>query len=125
MRTVSHDEWQREAEDKFGSDIMQWKFACPVCKHVAAVQDWRDAAAPKGAIAYSCVGRYAGGKARKAFEESGNGPCDYAGGGLFRLNPVKVTGGPGGDNYVFEFARDPNRPKRRSPARADRLERPL
>jgi hypothetical protein len=104
MRTITHEEWMTEAKSRFGNDAMKWSFECPVCKHIAAVKDWHDAKAPEGAIAFSCVGRYVGGKVRNAFEEEGKGPCNYAGGGLFALNPVTVTGGPGGDHHVFEFA---------------------
>lgn len=103
MRTVTYEEWLAEAERRFGKNAMDWRFECPVCKHVASVKDWKDAGASEGEVAFSCVGRRAD-KPRNAFEEEGKGPCNYAGGGLFRLNPVKVTGGPGGDHSVFEFA---------------------
>lgn len=103
-RTITHAEWTAEAKALYGDNAMEWRFVCPVCEHVAAVKDWREADAPEGAIAFSCVGRYVGGKVRNAFEGTGKGPCNYAGGGLFRLNPVIVTGGPGADHHVFEFA---------------------
>lgn len=107
-RTITHKEWQAEAVARFGNDSKHWSFECPVCKHVATVMDWIDAGAPEGAIAFSCVGRYVvSGRVRGAFDEDGPGPCNYAGGGLFKLNPVTVTGGPGGDHHVFEFARLP------------------
>ena len=105
-RTLTHEEWKAEAVRRVGPDPMAWRFECPVCHHVASVKDWNDAGATEGAVAFSCVGRWTGGKVRQAFEESGKGPCNYAGGGLFRLNPVTVTGGPGGDHHVFEFASD-------------------
>jgi len=37
---------------------------------------------------------------KDAFAE-GDGPCNYAGGGLFRINPVSIDGRELG---VFEFA---------------------
>ena len=104
MRTLTHADWLAEGKALFGESGLDWRFECPVCKHVASVKDWRDAGAPEGGIAFSCVGRYQNGETRNAFEETGAGPCNYAGGGLFRLNPVTVTGGPGGDHTVFEFA---------------------
>lgn len=103
MRTVTYEEWLAEAKAKFGDDSMDWRFVCPVCKHEASVRDWKNAGAEEGEVAFSCIGRHMD-KPRKAFEETGKGPCNYAGGGLFRLNPVTVTGGPGGDHHVFEFA---------------------
>ena len=103
MRTLTHDEWKAEATKRFGTKVLAWRFVCPCCKHVASVADWQKVGAKEGAIAFSCVGRWTE-KPRKAFEEGGPGPCNYTGGGLFNLNPVKVTGGPGGDHHVFEFA---------------------
>ena len=94
-------EWRAKGEQLFGPDQLKWRFVCPVCKHVASVQDYKDAKAPEGAVGFSCIGRYTG-SLNKAFEGNPGeaGPCNYAGGGLFRLNPVHVDG-----NYnVFEFA---------------------
>lgn len=102
MKTkMTHAEWLAEAERRFGADQEGWRFVCPVCKHVTSVADWREAGATEGAIAFSCVGRWLP-RARKAFEGQGPGPCNYAGGGLFPLNPVDVDG-----LTVFAFA-EPN-----------------
>jgi hypothetical protein len=88
------EEWYAEGERRFGSDRRAWKFVCPVCGHVAAVNDWL-------AVAFSCVGRWLP-EARDAFaSKTIPGPCNYAGGGLFRLNPVTV--GPDKHDY-FAFA---------------------
>ena len=57
--------------------------------------------APLTAVAFSCVGRWSGSK-REAFG-TGEGPCNYAGGGFIGLNPVIVTDGET-ENRVFEFA---------------------
>jgi hypothetical protein len=111
---MTHADWVAEAERLFGDDAMKWRFVCPVCNHVATVQDWKNAGAPEGAVAFSCVGRYAGLK-RDAFglnpqkvargelpPAEGPGPCNYTGGGLFALNPVKVMHG-GEVHTVFDF----------------------
>jgi hypothetical protein len=114
MVTMTHTEWLAEAKRRFGDDPMAWKFVCPSCGHVASVKDWKDAGAPEGAVAFSCVGRYIGDDvddkiARdKAFRNSG-GPCNYAGGGLFRLNPVAVDFEEGKEPMqVFAFADVPD-----------------
>lgn len=112
---IPYAEWLDEARRLFGDDSRRWRFVCPVCKHVASVQDWHDAKAPESAIAFSCVGRWAGAK-RDAFglnaekvkrgdlpPAEGNGPCNYAGGGLFALNPVKVDR-DGEVHSMFAFA---------------------
>lgn len=101
-RRYSHEEWMAEAKRRFGESFMQWKFVCPVCGHVQSVQDYKDAGAEEGMIAYSCIGRLIPGS-KDAFQENAKGPCTYAGGGLFRLNPVTVVRG-GEEHYVFDFA---------------------
>lgn len=102
MRRLTHAEWKSEGERRFGADAMAWKFVCPVCKHVATPADWKAAGAGESAVAFSCVGRWLE-RSRNAFEEEGRGPCNYAGGGLFRLNPVIVDFN-GNEHAVFEFA---------------------
>lgn len=96
----THDEWMAEGRRRFGEDTMQWRFVCPSCGHEASVQDWKDAGAPVAAAGFSCVGRWIEG-ARRAFDDTaGPGPCNYAGGGLFKINPIVV----GGDMTAFAFA---------------------
>ena len=102
QRFTSADEWNAEGILKFGPDQMEWRFVCPGCGHVASVQDWKNAGAPSSAVAFSCVGRWTEGA--KEFGSPGPGPCNYAGGGLFRLNPVMVTGDHGKQHGLFEFA---------------------
>lgn len=103
MRETTHPEWTAEAVRRFGDDPMKWRFVCPSCGHVASVQDWKDAGAPEGAVAFSCVGRWHGGDPEKTFMKQG-GPCDYAGGGLIGINPVAVFRENGIFSRVFEFA---------------------
>lgn len=95
-------EWEVEAKERFGDNIMNWKFRCPACGHIASVRDYKNAGAPANAVAYSCIGRYLdeSHKVREAFGE-GPGPCNYAGGGLFGLNPTEVDG-----EHYFEFAEE-------------------
>lgn len=103
-RTITHEEWKAEGVRRFGADQRKWAFVCPSCGHVATVADWIEAGADEGEVAYSCVGRRRGVGGEKAFKKSG-GPCNYAGGGLFKLNPVQVTFGDG-VRETFEFAGD-------------------
>lgn len=97
---MTREEWYAEGRKRFGGDMMTWRFVCPVCGHIASVNDYKDAGAPEGAIAYSCIGRYISDTPRQAFGGKGNGPCNYAGGGLFKMNPVQIDG----EENVFEFA---------------------
>lgn len=104
--TMTRDEWMQEGRRRFGDDVMNWRFVCPACGHVAAAKDWKDAGAPEGAVAFSCVGRYAGCQ-REAFGKGAKekGPCNYAGGGLFAINPVEVNDA-GVVTRVFAFDND-------------------
>ena len=96
--TMTEQDWREQGAALFGADLMQWRFVCPVCGFIASVQDYRDAGAPEGAVAFSCIGRWREGS-RDAFNGKGAGPCNYTGGGLLRLNPVDVDG-----RKVFAFA---------------------
>jgi hypothetical protein len=96
--TMTLDEWRTEGKHRFGSDPMQWRFVCPSCGHVASVEDWKNAGAPETAVAFSCIGRWLP-NPQSIFEKPG--PCNYAGGGLFGLNPVRIEGRP---SAVFSFA---------------------
>lgn len=104
---MTFEEWIAEGTRRFGADQKDWQFICPSCDHVASVQDWLDAGAPEGAIAFSCIGRYSGDdndSASKAFKNAG-GPCNYTGGGLFALNPILISfGGNTKDRPTFAFA---------------------
>lgn len=98
---MTKSEWQAEGKRRFGDNHRDWKFKCPACGHVASVQDYKDAGAVAGHVAFSCIGRNLKDGPRKAFGEKGKGPCNYAGGGLIGLNPVEVDGG-----HYFEFAEE-------------------
>lgn len=109
---MSVSEWRAEGSRRFGDEMLQWQFVCPSCGHVATPQHWKDAGAPVTAVAFSCVGRWTGAK-REAFsarDKGQSGPCNYAGGGLFRINPVRVVGdgAAGNETYVFAFADVPS-----------------
>lgn len=95
---MTEEEWRALGAKLYGADTMKWRFVCPVCKHVATPADWKAAGAPEGSVAFACVGRWIEGS-KEAFSKDRAGPCTYTGGGLFRLNPVKV-----GEHEVFSFA---------------------
>lgn len=101
METITHLEWEQKGRELFGDDKLTWKFVCPVCEHVASVGDYKEAGAPQGAVGFSCIGRYL--ETRKEMGEK-PGPCNYAGGGLFQLNPVTVTFPDDSTLKVFKFA---------------------
>lgn len=102
-RDITHEEWTKEAIERFGDDPLDWRFVCPSCEHVASVRDWKEAGAAEGEVAFSCVGRHAKNPSTM-LDKSKAGPCNYAGGGLFKLNPVRVVFEDGQCREAFEFA---------------------
>lgn len=101
-KAITYADWHAKGLELFGPDEMSWRFVCPCCQHVQTPHDYKNAGAPEGAVAFSCVGRWSGVK-REAFGQ-GPGPCNYAGGGLFGLNPVSLTMPDGKPRPIFEFA---------------------
>lgn len=103
-RTLTRQEWEAEGERRFGKNKMDWKFVCPVCGHVASVRDYQAAGAPEGAVGFSCVGRYLK-ESPGVFLENKASPCNYAGGGLFRMNPVLIVDKDADNEHTyFDFA---------------------
>lgn len=100
---LSAEQWRAEASRLFGPDPLKWRFVCPSCGHVAAVEDWMNAGAKDTQAAFSCIGRYIGADDSHTFRKDG-GPCTYAGGGLIGLNPVSVRDENGAITGVFAFA---------------------
>jgi hypothetical protein len=101
---MTHTEWITEGEKRFGTDIMDWAFVCPSCGHIATTRDWKEAGAKAEHVAFSCIGRWTGSK-KQIFDKTG-GPCNYAGGGLLRLNPIEVNQ-EGAIHRVFAFSEVP------------------
>ncbi len=102
---MTRDEWLAEAVKRFGKNAKKWRFVCPVCKTEQGIEDFLEHTELSedeiaNVIAFSCIGRWAKGGcdhqglSTKPVEKSASAKpaigCDYAGGGLFRLNPVKV-----------------------------------
>lgn len=100
--TMTKLEWLAEGKRRFGDDLMSWRFVCPSCGHVATPMDWKAAGAAEGEVAFSCVGRHLDAPS-DAFG-CGPGPCNYAGGGLFQINPIEVVYSDGSSDHVFAFA---------------------
>jgi hypothetical protein len=104
------EQWRAQANLLFGPNRMQWRFVCPSCGHVASAQDWKNTGAAEGHVGYSCIGRFTGDpkKAALAAFKSAGGPCNYAGGGLFNINPIEVDLGAGvAPIKLFAFGSQP------------------
>jgi predicted RNA-binding Zn-ribbon protein involved in translation (DUF1610 family) len=98
-----------EGRELFGRDIMKWKFRCPMCGHVASVQDFKDAGADNPNDSFQeCIGRYRGAGSPGAPDGNPNG-CNWAAYGLFGIPNNKgrlVMAEDGKVLEVFDFARE-------------------
>ena len=102
----THEEWLAKARELFGDDPKQWRFVCPSCGHVQSIADF-EALGMEGRqiqnyIGFSCIGRWRPKSVHLGEPDQGEG-CNYAGGGLFRLNPVEVDLGEGEVRGTFAF----------------------
>ncbi len=103
VMSVAH--WYNEAIKRFGPDEAQWRFVCPLCGHVAAVEDFRQYAeqgATPASAYQECIGRYHGKGGLN--EEEIPVPCDYAAYGFIKLAPVQVEAEDGALVESFAFA---------------------
>ncbi len=99
----SVEEWMAEGERLFGKDMLRWKFVCPMCGHIQTPEDFRqykDKGSDPNSATSECIGRYTG----AGDSINGSQPCNYAGYGLFRLSPVRVTSPEGKtETHCFGF----------------------
>jgi len=107
METITAEEWLAKGKELFGDNMLNWRFVCPGCGHVQTPQDFQpfqEQGATPDSARNECIGRYTGGKSwlRDNLQKY-NGPCDYAGYGLFSISPVVVLDGA---EKVHSFAFD-------------------
>lgn len=112
---ITYENWKKEALKRYPDKNIA--FVCPVCGYRQTIEDYKAAGAPQGAWGFACIGRFLDkDKCRQAFGgknagKTRRGPCDYTGGGLFRLNPLTIImSGPEISSYeqcFFDFADDP------------------
>lgn len=101
MAEMTEAEFLAIGMERFGDDPMNFKFVCPSCGYVASAEDYKAAGAPETAVGFSCVGRWMKGDWSDNTFNNAGGPCEYAGGGLIKLNPIYLTDRKA---YYFDFA---------------------
>lgn len=111
--TLTEPEWNALGESLFGSDRMNWVFVCPVCKTPQSANDYKnngvDLKKHVGMIGFSCIGRVLPAEKRQEGimnpRKKDGTPCNYAGGGLFKLNPIAIIDVAGAEHLLFDFYR--------------------
>lgn len=110
--TITIDEWRKKGTELFGKDSTKWLFVCPVCRTPQTAQDFIDSGLSedeaRSSIAIECIGRHLPkAQSQKAISDAKvikGKPCDYAGYGFFKLNPVAVEDDDGHVFNIFDFA---------------------
>ena len=108
MIKITEDEYFKAGEKRFGPNRREWVFTCPLCKVSTKAQEWLDHDA-EGMIAFSCIGRVRGSDQGLFTDPIKAIGCNYAGGGLFLLNPVFIIDSDPDEILarLFDFAVDP------------------
>ena len=99
---MTKDEWLAKGKQLFGENTDEWKFVCPGCGHIQAIEDFRqykEQGATPNSATIECIGRYSSG--RKWLSNLLSQPCDYAGYGLLNICPIEVIGE---DKPIYSFA---------------------
>lgn len=116
MNTMTQDEFLAEAKRRFGENVREWKFVCPMCGTIQSVQQLLDAVLKLGGkkddvhgyIGFSCIGRFTrqgdAGIAAKNRGEKWDKGCNWTLGGLFQCHTLEVTMPEGGHRPTFELA---------------------
>lgn len=103
MVELTLDEWEAQGRARYGDDKTQWVFQCPCCKVHTKAQEWIEAQEPS--ISFSCIGRTHARPQSAVFGEKLRPVgCDYAGGGFFKLNPIKIIDEDGNSERIFNFS---------------------
>jgi len=105
--SMSKVAWMERGTRLFGEDKMKWRFVCPACGNIAAVEDFRkykDNGAEPDKATCNCIGRFDGEHGHVVMGTAK--PCNYTGYGLFNLCPVMVIDG---DKEIRSFAFDEER----------------
>lgn len=101
----SVEEWKAEGHRRFGDNILDFKFKCPMCGHVASVQDFKDLGVDDPAnCAYSeCIGRYTGKGSPNDADSLGCNWCSYGFLGIPK-GGVIVIDDQGEKSYIYDYA---------------------
>ena len=90
---ITKEEWIKRGTELFGPDMLKWRFVCPACGNIAAVEDFRpykDKGAHPDSATHDCIGRFDGHIDVDMGKEK---PCNYTGYGLIDICPVRVMDG--------------------------------
>ncbi len=108
MRAISVSQFRAELVAQGVPSHADFAFVCPMCGTVQSSRDLIAARAGdtfeevEGYVAFSCIGRWTGGKPPR--KEPDGQPCDWTLGGLFQLHTLEVASEDGKHHPRFEPA---------------------
>jgi hypothetical protein len=103
---MTYEEWEKKGLRLYGKDKREWKFKCPSCSFIQTFNDFLKLTTEEEAssmIGFSCIGRLLEDKGEFLGKKQEGKPCNYAGGGLFRINPIIIIR-DGIEQSYFDFA---------------------
>jgi len=116
MKRMTQDEFLAEAKRRFGDNVRDWKFVCPMCGTVQSVQQLMDAVIAAGGkkedvhgyIGFSCIGRFTG-QSDASISAKNRGykwdkGCNWTLGGLLQFHNLEVLLPDGYHRPTFELA---------------------
>jgi len=110
MKTMSLKEYMDEAKKRFGTEPINWKFVCPICKTEQTAADLVAAGVDRkeveNYIGFSCIGRWTNAGPCKKADKPGKG-CDWTLGGLFQLHELEIITDDGVHHPRFALAEKP------------------
>lgn len=111
-RTITQEQFWKECEERFGPDVYNWRFICPMCGTQQGVNSLLNAGIPKdkveGYLGYSCIGRFTGagdeGIAAHNRGEAWDKGCNWTLGGLLQTHELEIVYPDGTKRFCFELA---------------------
>jgi hypothetical protein len=89
MVEYTEKEWKKIITERFGEDILDWKFRCPACGKITSGKEFKEAEAEANDIFQKCIGNFTGqGEPDPGNNQNG---CNWKAYGLFKLGDVVIT----------------------------------
>jgi hypothetical protein len=106
---LKFDDWKAEGVKRFGPDMKEWRFKCPVCGHVQTPRMFHEAGVHADRVTSECFGRHLPKEQRGGFSKDHSNPkikspCDYSAYGFFKLSPCEIEFPDGKKVECFGFA---------------------
>lgn len=89
MVEYTEKEWKKIIIERFGEDIVNWRFKCPACGKITSGKEFKEAGAEPKDIYQKCIGNFKG-QGEPDPENNQNG-CNWKAYGLFRFGDVVIT----------------------------------